>query len=809
MRAADADLDYRIRILKNAPLFKTAADDDISELARVSRVFAVERGNMLAQSGQEGTFIFVVKSGVGAELHFELGEDKPILVKLHGPGSIAGVVCAIIYDSRQKDPSGGAMPARRPEALSNMTVLRAPAADFLRVCRRNPDLSAGLIRLLAEQSDLIARVYARSTQHTLEMRLAAFFSRVCALSAVDDWNPANNVGKLSQSRIAAMLGVSRERVNKTIGMWERSGLIFQNKSGDFIIEDVNRLAQIARTRAERGTPEKEDDWLWEIDSHLDRGLNETALHLALEASKRAPKDWRYGHRAVLATARLGAISEALNLIEKWKISEANGDEEATCLRPRLLRDLAYEANPHAPDRELLSQSAQEYERIFKACGGPYSGVNAAAGFALIGEVEKSKIIATDVCSIIAESDSEYLGDYWRRTTLAECKLLCGDKTAAASLFAAASNAADATPGKKATTRKQLKRLSAHIDIDEAWIDRVTPQAGVIFYSGPLASELDEKTSAPTAALLSSLADFRAANPIAWAYGALASGADIIIAEALLDMGVSLNVFLPLPPEEFLKYSVETAGAEWRERFIGCMRRASSIEWIRCAAPACDSSYRLGAIVAMGKAIRYAAQLETNVTGFFAAPNGFDATRSLSAANAQLWRSSSQPIIEISGAWPTTADGRRDGSAVDDVVLYALAVMKASGEAASEQSVAGGKWSLQSEDGALDVFLFDSLEQALDAAATVAASPARSKNCLWLDAGAFSREELRRSPRAALARLITSACRPITEPGRIFASDLFACAAALSPAPGATFEYAGFAPTREKLNPCALHILRLR
>jgi CRP-like cAMP-binding protein len=261
MSATEADLDYRIRILKNASLFARATDEDIAELARLGKVVAVERGRVLAKPGQEGSHIYVVHSGLGAELHFELGEQKPILVKLHGKGSAVGLVCAVIRDARREDPSGGPGPSRRAEALTNLTVLSLPAADFFRRCRRNSDLGAALARTLAEQCDLIARIYARSTQNTLEMRLAGFFTRVKELSAVDDWNPVTNVGKLSQSAIATMLGVSREHVNRTIAMWERSGLIFQNKNGDFIIQNANRLAQLALTPAERGAPEEEDDWL--------------------------------------------------------------------------------------------------------------------------------------------------------------------------------------------------------------------------------------------------------------------------------------------------------------------------------------------------------------------------------------------------------------------------------------------------------------------------------------------------------------------------------------------------------------------
>lgn len=808
MGVTEADLDYRVRILRDAPLFARATDEEITELARIGKVVAIERGRMLARPGLEGAYIYVVQSGIGAELHNELGEQKPILVKLHGKGSTAALVCALIRDARRLDPAGGSGPSRRAEALSNMTVLSIPSTDFLRVCRRNPDLCAALAGQLAEQCDLLARIYARCTYNTLETRLAAFFNRIKELSAVDDWNPVTNIGKWSQSAIATMLGVSREHVNRTIAMWERSGLIFQNKNGDFIIQNANRLAQLAMTPAERGAPEEEDDWLSEIDAHIDRGLNQAALHLSLEASRRAPRDKRYYHRAVLATARLGAITEALNLIKKWGLDGELDDEERACLRPRLLRDLAFERSPQEPDATLLRESADGYEVAFAAFDGYYSGVNAAAGFALINQPEKTNALAERVCEIIARSvEEDDDNDYWRRTTVAECKLLQGDRAAAASLFEAASRAVDATPGKKATTRKQLKRLSACVEIDDAWINRVSPQSSVMCYSGPLACDIAEDKDLPADKLRRAVTDFLSATPVDWAYGALAAGADIIIAETLIKAGVALNVYLPLPPEVFLKHSVEVAGPGWRDRFIECMHGASSIEWIRRAPAPCDSAYLLGAIKAMGQAVRQAEQLETEAVGFFAIPNGADTVHSLSFANAALWKANALRAIDLGIDWPESRSRAAQSSPPDDALLHALVLQDERDNPLAKQLAAGGQWHVRDDERGIDLILHATVADALAQASAAAKHPGLSSACCWLDTGVFSRGALRRSPSDAPDRLITSACLPITEPGKVFASESFASAAALTPSHRVSFDYIGYTPTREKLTPCALYIVR--
>jgi len=807
MATSDADLEFRVRILRAARLFRDAAPDDLIELARVARVTAIARGKNAVRPGNEGSSIYVMQSGVAAELHLELGEDRPILVGLIGASSVAGVVSALLRESAPAKAEDTPAPRRRIEALSNVSLLSVPTPDFLRIVRRSPELSAALAVHLAERCDDLASIFAKSTDYTLEMRLATFFSRVATLSALDDWNPVINLGRLSQSSIATMLGVSRENVNRTLAIWERSGLIFQAKNGDVLVQNAKRLAHLATAREESRALEKAEDWLWEIDTYLDRGINQAGLHIALEATKRAPKDPRYLHRVVLATARLGAVSEALALFEKGKLGRYLEDEELACLYPRLLRDLAFSHGGEEPDQEPLGESAREYEKIFERTGGFYSGVNAAAGYMLIKEPKRAKKIAARVYDKLTENSSDEISEqYWWRSTLAECKLLIGDAPAAASLFEAATSAYDATPGKRASTRKQLRRLSQGAGIDEAWIDRAVAQPAVIYFSGPIARAGEEESEAPQARLKAAITEFLEKTPIGWAFGALASGADIIIAEAVLEAGAELHVHLPIAPADFLKSSVHIGGPSWRERYIACMKAASSVEWARRTRLAGNAAYRLGALVAMGKAVRLADQLETKAIGYFATQKDGEAT-SLSIANTRNWKARGLEAIEIADDWPTKAISANAPATGEEELLFGV-VLQAKDETAPPKSLVNAcDICLKDEMSGLDLFLFESLENALSAAAEFAGSKHSASFCAWLDAGAFDRATVETSTADTVSRLVTAACRPLTEPGKVFASDAFACAAALVPSCTAAFEYVGYMPTREKLDPCALSLVR--
>ncbi len=55
-----------------------------------------------------------------------------------------------------------------------------------------------------------------------------------------------------------------------------------------------------------------------------------------------------------------------------------------------------------------------------------------------------------------------------------------------------------------------------------------------------------------------------------AYGALAYGADIVVAEEIQARGGELHVVLPCPRDEFVAYSVRPGGDSWIARFNACL-----------------------------------------------------------------------------------------------------------------------------------------------------------------------------------------------------------------------------------------------
>jgi hypothetical protein len=98
--------------------------------------------------------------------------------------------------------------------------------------------------------------------------------------------------------------------------------------------------------------------------------------------------------------------------------------------------------------------------------------------------------------------------------------------------------------------------------------------------------------------------------VAAAFGSLASGGDILAAEATLARGAELHVVLPFGPRRFKAEAVEPSGAEWARRFDAAVRRATSIEVLPGEIEATEKAYATGARRAMDRAVLRAGMLGT-------------------------------------------------------------------------------------------------------------------------------------------------------------------------------------------------------
>ena len=273
---------------------------------------------------------------------------------------------------------------------------------------------------------------------------------------------------------------------------------------------------------------------------------------------------------VLALARMGDTARAIERYEAYGLAAAT-DDDAGAVRARLLKDEALTAD--TPEREaLLDRASAAYRAIHARTGGYYPGVNAATLALLAGRREDARALA---CTLLDDPALRAPADYYAAATRAEALLLCGDVAGAEAAIRIAVGLADADLGARSSTRRQLDLLGEALNLAEAerraLLAPLRPPATAMFCGHIFAADFTAE-----AVLAGRIAAVLDAHAIGFFYGALACGADILIAEAVLARASDLIVVLPFGVDDFICQSVAIGGEPWIPRFHACLARATAV-----------------------------------------------------------------------------------------------------------------------------------------------------------------------------------------------------------------------------------------
>lgn len=350
--------------------------------------------------------------------------------------------------------------------------------------------------------------------------------------------------------------------------------------------------------------------------------------------------------AITMLARSGATALA------WARFEAGGfapdDPAALAVKGRLLKDRARAATGDAA-RTLYAEAAAAYARAAAIDGTTYPLINAATLTLLGGDAAGAARFAEVVLGRLDSGRPDQETPYYRGATRAEALLLLGRRAEAEQALVAAMALAPEAFEDHATTLRQFALIDAVTGADSAWLDAHRPRR-TLHFAGRIAAPLN---AAEQAALVQAITEMLVAERIGSAYGALAAGADLVIAETILAHGAALHVVLPASVAAFRAASVAPFGAGWLPRFDAVLAAATSID----AGPATavdDCSIALAAERAMGRAITAADRHATSAVQLVV-PSPDDGPESHTARQARTWAASGRRQHSL--AWPSAVAER--------------------------------------------------------------------------------------------------------------------------------------------------------
>ena len=366
---------------------------------------------------------------------------------------------------------------------------------------------------------------------------------------------------------------------------------------------------------------------------LDRGDPFAAYDIAAEDDGSAGPELAYIR--VLTLARLGDWHTALARYDAEGLDRL-GDVDSLALKARLLKDKAFDAGV-AERKGILREARDAYLAAFERTGDDFAAINAASLSFMIGDKAEAEQLSS---TLLEHSEDRATRTYWAQATRAEALAILGRFDEAAATLEAAARLPDAKAAARSSTFLQIRRLLASDsaiggEIADTLLRPIRPRrvahfCGSMFLAGDPAED----------SLAASVREAIRAEDIGIAFGALACGADIVIAEQALALGVELHAVFPFDRDDFVQQSVVNGGEAWRDRFERCAEAATGTYLAsRMRFVSDDEQFAFGSRTAMGMARLRAAQLNAETVQLAVCDQDAEPGIAGTAADMATWRAS--------------------------------------------------------------------------------------------------------------------------------------------------------------------------
>ncbi|MDQ6659267.1 MAG: Crp/Fnr family transcriptional regulator [Actinomycetota bacterium] len=215
--------------LARSYLFEDLSPGELEALVAVVTTRQLVRGESLLRVGDTAEEIYVVLTGELKDSVVD-AEGVEVVHFLHGPGMTIGEPAFFAVDHRR---------VVEVTAVAPSVVIRLGRRELEPFIARHPSVKDRVLERLASdtrwQTTMISSLLSRSLTDRLVLRL---------LELVDS-SPERQAGlsitpKISQSTLAAMVGVSRENVNRALSALAAKGSIRQ-ENGRYALVDEERL----------------------------------------------------------------------------------------------------------------------------------------------------------------------------------------------------------------------------------------------------------------------------------------------------------------------------------------------------------------------------------------------------------------------------------------------------------------------------------------------------------------------------------------------------------------------------------------
>lgn len=215
--------------LGESDVFGALAKDDLDRLIGQGRTASYASGAIVFRKGDPADHLMIVLQG-RVSLSSAGSNGRQVLFDFIGPGRCFGEVALIEGTSRKLDAV----------AVKRSIVFALRRRDVLACLEMHPEIAIRIIRVLCARLSRAMEMLEERTQLGLPSRSARMLLRLAS-----EYGNGKRIDlKISQTEMAGLVGATREKVNRQLCAWCRSGVLAIDE-GHLAILDRRALHAIA------------------------------------------------------------------------------------------------------------------------------------------------------------------------------------------------------------------------------------------------------------------------------------------------------------------------------------------------------------------------------------------------------------------------------------------------------------------------------------------------------------------------------------------------------------------------------------
>ncbi len=220
-------------LLSEVPLFEDISPSDLVIVAQHVRQRRYKDGDTIFHRNDPGVALYVIITGK-IKIHTEMPDGGDCIIAILSEGDFFGELAVIDGEERSADAT----------TLAATELLMLTRDDLQQILERYPRISMRLLETLAGRLRRTTEAYLAYSTLDVNGRLAMQLIRLAEQHGIVTGQGVRIDLRLTQTDLGALVGASRESVNKVLGYFRRQGWVVLDEKNQLTLKNQPALSKL-------------------------------------------------------------------------------------------------------------------------------------------------------------------------------------------------------------------------------------------------------------------------------------------------------------------------------------------------------------------------------------------------------------------------------------------------------------------------------------------------------------------------------------------------------------------------------------